>query len=140
MIGWVDTLCKDWAAHKNSVHGHAHIQPIPGTLGSVRSEGLSAIKSGYRRIGRDALRAVATRNTPVQRHPEVWSPNALAVQRVVDQMPAEIKAVMTVQYLYPVSKYLRPVLFKRLHGKSLSVATFYRKVDDVHYWIAAKIY
>lgn len=139
MIGWVDTLCKDWAAHKIRVHGTDYIQPIRGTLGNVRSEGMVAIKGGAKRVGRQPLRAVSTRGTPVQRYPEVWHPNALAVARAIDGLPPEKLAVLTVHYLYPCHVQKKLSLVEVLHGKPLNLRTYYRRIHGVHCWIAARV-
>jgi hypothetical protein len=139
LIGWVDTLCKDWAAHKIRVYGQPAQQPIPGTLGNVRSEGLSAIKAGAKRVGRQPIRSVATRNTPEQHHQEVFSRNALAVAQAVADLPAEKLAVLTVHYLYPCHVQKKLSLVHVLHGKPLNLRTYYRRIHGVHCWIASRI-
>lgn len=140
MIAWVDELCEEWAQHKRWVHGDVIFQaPIRGTLGNVRSEGLSAIKGGTKRVGRQPIRSVATRGRPVQRYPEVFSPNALAVAQAVQDLPADKLAVLTVHYLYPCHVSKKLSLIHVLHGKPLNLRTYYRRLDGVHHWIAAKI-
>lgn len=137
MIEWVDDMCKHWAAHKQRTHGDVVIQPIQGTLGSVRSEGLSAIKSRGRRLGREPIRAVGTRGTPVQRFPEVWSRDALAVAQALEGIPAEKRAVLIVHYLYPCHVNKKLALVHVLHGKPLNIRTYYRRIHGAHCWIAA---
>ena len=139
MIEWVDSLCMAWARHKQSVHGPTPIQPIRGTLGNVRSEGLSAIKSGAKRIGRQPIRSVATRGQPVQRYPEVWGEDALKIARAIDGLPQEKLAVLTVHYLYLCHVDKKLSLVHKLHGKPLNVRTYYRRLDGAHCWIAAHI-
>jgi hypothetical protein len=139
MIDWVDSMCKEWAAHKQRTYGSTEIRSIPSTLGSVRSEGLSAIKSGARRIGREPVRAVGTRGTPTQHYPEVFSRNALAVARTLEGLPAEKLAVLTVHYLYPCHVEKKLALVHVLHGKPLNIRTYYRRIHGVHCWIAAKM-
>lgn len=139
MIGWVDSLCKDWAAHKQRVYGNTVIQPIPGTLGNVRSGGRVKIKGLAQRVGRQPIRSVGTRGTPIQRHQEVFSRNALAVAQAVQDLPPEKLAVLTVHYLYPCHVSKKLSLVHVLHGKPLNLRTYYRRIHGVHCWIASRI-
>lgn len=137
MIGWVHTLCNDWAAHKIRIHAYVEQQSLPGTLGQ------RALNTQYRRgkrVGREPIRTVATRGVPVVRYPEVWSENALAVQRAMEGMPAEFRALITIHYLYPVPLTRRLEMVANLNGgKLLSTRTYWRRVHSAHCWIASKL-
>lgn len=132
MIGWVDSLCKEWAAHKFRVHGYPEVVSLPSTLGG------RLICDQYRRgsrIGSQPLRSVPTRAVPPRRWKEVWGENALQVQKAIDGMSPEKQAVMTVHYLYGV----KPELVGSLHGKSISLRTYWRRLHGVHCHIAANL-
>jgi hypothetical protein len=137
MIGWVHTLCNDWAAHKRHIHEYTQQQPLPGTLGQ------RALCVQYRRgkrVGREPIRTVATRGVPVVRYPEVWTENALAVQRAMEGMPAVNRALITIHYLYPVSVPRKIEMVANLSGgKLMSPSTYWRRVHSAHCWIASKI-
>jgi hypothetical protein len=137
VIGWVDSLCEDWASHKIRVHGYPEIVKIPGTLGQ------RLMCTQYKRtsrIGRAAIRSVPTRAIPARLFLEVWTDNALSVARAIEDMPKEKLAVMTVHYLYPVPRnQMRLALVEQLHGKPLSLRTYWRRLHGVHCWIAAKL-
>ena len=137
MIGWVDTLCRDWADHKNRIYAYIEDQPLRGTL-EQRS-----ICDQYRRgkrVGREPIRSVATRGVPRVRYPEVWSENALNVQRAIQGMPALQRAQMTVHYLYAVPLERRIELIANLNGgKAFSARTYWRVLHRVHCWIASKL-
>jgi hypothetical protein len=132
VIGWVDSLCKDWAAHKFRVHGYPEVVSMPGTLG--RRLMCDQYRRGSR-IGVEPIRSVATRGTPKRQWKEVWGENALQVQLAIRGMPTEKLAVMTVHYLYGV----RPELVKDLHGKAISERTYWRRLHGVHCHIAANL-
>lgn len=137
MIGWVHTLCNDWAAHKIRIHAYTQQVPLQGTLGQ------RALCTQYRRgkrIGRDAIRTVATRGVPVVRFDEVWSENALAVQRAMEGMPTECRALITIHYLYSVSPERRIEMVANLNGgKPMSLSTYWRRLHSAHCWIASKL-
>lgn len=137
MIGWVDSLCRDWGAHKIRLHAYLQVQPLRGTLGQ------RSMCDQYRRgkrVGREPLRAVGTRGVPVVRYPEVWSDNALNVQRAIQGMPAIQRAQMTVHYLYPVPVGRKIELVADLNGgKAMSPRTYWRGLHRVHCWIAANL-
>jgi hypothetical protein len=137
VIGWVDTLCRDWADHKQRIHAYLQVTPLHGTLGQ------RSLCTQYRRgkrIGREAIRTVATRGVPVVRYPEVWSENALAVQQAMEGMPADRRALITIHYLYPVSPQRRIELVANLNGgKLISLSTYWRRLHSAHCWIAAKM-
>jgi len=137
MIGWVHTLCNDWAAHKRHIHEYTQQQPLPGTLGQ------RALCVQYRRgkrIGREPISTVATRGVPVVRYQEVWSENALAVQRAMEGMPAINRALITIHYLYSVSPERRIEMVANLNGgKPMSLSTYWRRLHSAHCWIAGKM-
>ena len=137
MIGWVHTLCNDWAAHKIRIHAYTQIQPLPSTLGQ------RSLNTQYRRgkrVGRDPIRTVPTRGVPAVRYDEVWTENALAVQRAMEGMPAGLRALITIHYLYPVSQQRKTELVANLTGgKLISPSTYWRRVHRAHCWIAAKM-
>lgn len=137
MIGWVDTLCNDWAAHKIRVHAYTQVQPLPSTLGQ------RMLNTQYRRgkrVGREPIRTVATRGVPVVRYPEVWSENALTVQRAMEGMPTECRALITIHYLYTVSPERRIEMVANLNGgKLMSLSTYWRRLHSAHCWIASKL-
>jgi hypothetical protein len=137
MIGWVDTLCNDWAAHKIRTHAYVQVQPLQGTLGQ------RLICDQYRRgkrIGREPIRTVATRGVPRVHYPEVWSENALAVQRAMEGMPAINRALITIHYLYSVSPQRRIEMVVNLNGgKPMSLSTYWRRLHRAHCWIASKM-
>lgn len=137
MIGWVDSLCRDWGAHKIHLHAYTQVQPLRGTL---EQRSMCAQYRRGKRIGREPIRAVATRGVPVVRYPEVWSDNALHVQRAIQGMPALQRAQMTVHYLYAVPLERRIELIANLNGgKAMSVRTYWRVLHRVHCWIASKL-
>lgn len=137
MIGWVHTLCNDWAAHKIRIHAYTQVQSLPGTLGQRT---LSAQYRRGKRVGREPIRAVATRGVPVVRFDEVWTENALSVQRAMDGMPAKYRALITIHYLYPVPLERRLDLVANLNGgKLVSARTYWRRVHSAHCWIASKL-
>lgn len=136
MIGWVDSMCKDWAGHKLSVHGYPEIVPLPSTLGQ---RGLCDQYRSRKRIGREPIRAVGTRGTPKRNFKEVWSENALHVARAIGDMPAEKLAVMTVHYLYPEGMPRKVSLVQELNGKQISERTYWRRLHGVHCHIAANL-
>jgi hypothetical protein len=137
MIGWVHTLCNDWAAHKIRTHAYTQVQPLQGTLGQRT---LSAQYRRGKRVGREPIRTVATRGVPVVRYPEVWSENALAVQRAMEGMPAKYRAQITIHYLYPVSVTRKIEMVANLSGgKLMSPSTYWRRVHSAHCWIASKL-
>ncbi len=136
MIGWVDSLCEDWAAHKIRVHGYPVIVPLASTLGQ-RSM-CTQYKRG-KRTGREPIRSVATRGVPKRRFPEVHSENSLAVARAIQGMPQDKLAVLTIHYLYRVPQAEKIDLVRQLHGKPLSLRTYWRRIHGAHCWIAAKI-
>jgi hypothetical protein len=137
MIGWVHTLCNDWAAHKIRVHAYTQQQPLRGTLGE---RSLSAQYRRGKRIGREPIRTVATRGVPVVRHQEVWSENALAVQRAMEGMPAKYRAQITIHYLYPVSVPRKIEMVANLSGGNLmSPSTYWRRIHSAHCWIASNM-
>jgi len=137
MIGWVDTLCNDWAFHKRRIYEYLEHQSLPGTLGQRT---LNAQYRRGKRVGREPIRTVATRGVPVVRYPEVWSENALAVQRAMEGMPAGNRALITIHYLYTVSPQRRLELIANLNGgKPISLSTYWRRLHRAHCWIAAKM-
>lgn len=137
MIGWVHTLCNDWAAHKIRVHAYTQQQPLQGTLGQ---RALCAQYRRGKRVGREPIRTVATRGVPVVRYPEVWSENALAVQRAMEGMPAVNRALITIHYLYSVSPERRIEMVANLNGgKVMSLSTYWRRLHSAHCWIASKM-
>lgn len=137
MIGWVHTMCHDWAAHKIRVHAYTQEQPLPGTLGQRT---LSMQYRRGKRMGREPIRTVATRGVPVVRYPEVWSENALAVQRALEGMPAANRALITIHYLYTVSPERRIEMIANLNGgKVISLSTYWRRLHRAHCWIASKL-
>lgn len=137
MIGWVHSLCNDWASHKIRVHAYTQIQSLPSTLGQ------RMLNTQYRRgkrVGREPIRTVATRGVPVVRYPEVWSENALAVQRSMEGMPTEYRALITIHYLYTVSPERRIEMLANLNGgKVISLSTYWRRLHSAHCWIASKL-
>lgn len=137
MIGWVHTLCNDWAAHKIRIHAYTQEQSLPSTLGQRT---LSMQYRGGKRMGREPIRTVGTRGVPVVRYPEVWSENALAVQRAMEGMPAENRALITIHYLYSVSPERRIEMVANLNGgKLMSLSTYWRRLHSAHCWIASKL-
>jgi hypothetical protein len=137
MIGWVHSLCNDWADHKIRIHAYTQIQPLNGTLGQ------RSICVQYRRgkrVGREPIRAVGTRGVPVVRFDEVWTENALAVQRAMEGMPAKYRALITIHYLYTVSPERRIEMLANLNGgKAISLSTYWRRLHSAHCWIASKM-
>lgn len=138
MIGWVHTLCNDWAGHKVRVHAYTQERSLPGTLGQ------RALCVQYRRgkrIGREAIRTVATRGVPVVRYPEVWSENALAIQRAMEGMPAKYRALITIHYLYDRFSLPRKIeMVAELNGgKIMSERTYWRGLHSAHCYIASKL-
>lgn len=137
MIGWVDTLCNDWAAHKIRIHAYTQIQPLPSTLGQ---RSLSTQYRRGKRVGREPIRSVGTRGVPAVRYEEVWTENALVVQRAMEGMPAAVRALITIHYLYPVPLQRRLELVADLNGgKLISPRTYWRQVHRAHCWIASKM-
>ena len=137
MIGWVDSLCRDWGAHKIRVHAYIQVQPLHGTL---EQRSMCAQYRRGKRVGREPIRAVATRGVPVVRYPEVWSDNALNVQRAIQGMPAIQRAQMTIHYLYAVPVDRKIELVANLNGgKAMSTRTYWRGLHRVHCWIASKL-
>jgi len=137
MIGWVHSLCNDWASHKIRVHAYTQQQPLASTLGQASTN--TQYRRG-KRVGRDPIRSVATRGVPVVRYPEVWSENALAVQRAMEGMPAEYRAQITIHYLYTVSPERRIEMLANLNGgKVISLSTYWRRLHSAHCWIASKM-
>lgn len=136
MIGWVDSMCKDWAVHKQRVHGYPEVVSLPSTLGQ---RGLCDQYRHTKRVGRDAIRSVATRGVPKRRFKEVWTENSLNVARAIQGMTAEKLAVMTVHYLYPEQMTKRVVLVQELNGKEISERTYWRRLHGVHCHIAANL-
>jgi hypothetical protein len=137
MIGWVHSLCNDWASHKIRIHAYTQQQPLPGTLGQRT---LSMQYRRGKRIGREPIRTVATRGVPVVRFDEVWTENALAVQRAMEGMPAKYRALITIHYLYTVSPERRLQMLANLNGgKVISLSTYWRWLHSAHCWIASKL-
>mgnify|MGYP001608707373 FL=1 len=137
MIGWVDSLCNDWAAHKTRVHAYLQVQPLSGTLGQ---RSMCAQYRRGKRVGREPIRTVATRGVPVVRYDEVWTENSLAVQRAMEGMPAKFRALITIHYLYSVSPDRRIELVANLNGgKLISLSTYWRRLHSAHCWIASKM-
>lgn len=123
MIGWVDSLCGDWGAHKRWVYAEV-VHPLPSVMGRIMDEGKYA--ASHRRVS--------------QNFKEVFSPNSLVVTRAMIGMKAELVAVMVIHYIYtdaPLSQ--RPVLVGRLHGKPLSLRTYWRRIHRAHCYLASKM-
>lgn len=122
MIGWVDSLCRDWGAHKYWVY--ADIQhPLPSIMGKIMDEGKYA----------------ASHHRPSQRYAEVFSPNSLVISRAIIGIQPELLAVMTVQYIYAFPLSERPRRVGELHGKQLSLRTYWRRIHRAHCFIASRL-
>lgn len=122
MIGWVDSLCRDWGAHKHWVYADV-IEPMPSMMGKIMDEGKYA----------------ASHHRPSQRYAEVFSPNSLVVSRAIIGIKAELLAVLTVHYIYAFPLSERPVRVGQLHGKALSLRTYWRRIHRAHCFIASRL-
>lgn len=121
MIGWVGSLCEDWGAHKRWVYADI-VHPIPSVLGRIREE-------------RDG----ASYRAPSQYTPEVFSPNSLVISRAIIGIPAELLAVLVIEYIYDAPLAKRPILVGQLHGKPISLRTYWRRLHRAHCFIASKL-
>jgi hypothetical protein len=121
MIGWVDSLCEDWGSHKRWVYADVQ-QPLPCILGRLIEEGFGA-----------------SHHKPGQHFPEVFSPNSLAVSRAINGIKPELLAVMIVHYMYVPPLAKRPGMVGELHGKKISLRTYWRRIHRLHCYIASKL-
>lgn len=122
MIGWVDSLCNDWGAHKRWVYGDV-IQPIPSLMGKIVDEGRYA--AGYRRTS--------------PHFEEVFSINSLQISRAIATIKPELLAVMVVHYIYSEPLDKRPKMVGELHGKAISLRTYWRRIHRAHCFIASRL-
>ena len=122
MIGWVDSLCQDWGAHKRWVYADIQ-QPMASMMGKIMDEGKYA--AGHHRPG--------------QRFPEVFSENSLVISRSIVGIKPELLATIVIHYIYIEPLASRPVLVGRLHGKAVSLRTYWRRIHRAHCYIASKI-
>jgi hypothetical protein len=122
VIGWVDSLCNDWGAHKRWVYADV-IEPLPSIMGKILDEG----------------RYAASHHRPSQQYKEVFSPNSLVVSRAIIGIKPELMAVMVVHYIYGQSLSKRPEMVRQLHGKPVSLRTYWRRIHRAHCYIASKL-
>jgi hypothetical protein len=121
MIGWVNSLCSDWGAHKRWVYAEV-IHPIPCVLGRIIEEGFGA-----------------SHHRPGQRFQEVFSENSLVVSRAVVGMKPELMAVMVVHYVYTAPLADRPRMVGELNGRPISLRTYWRRIHRAHCYIASRL-
>lgn len=122
MIGWVNSLCEDWGAHKRWVYADI-IEPMPSIMGKIFDEGQYA--ASHRGYG--------------QSYKEVFSPNSLVISRAIVGIEPELLATLVIQYVYIAPLSQRPVMVGRLHGKPLSLRTYWRRIHRAHCYIASTI-
>lgn len=122
MIGWVDSLCGDWGAHKRWVYADVQ-QPMPSMMGKIMDEGEYA----------------ASHHRPSQRYAEVFSPNSLVVSRAIIGIKAELMAVLVVHYIYAQPLAQRPGMVSELNGKRISLRTYWRRIHRAHCFIASRL-
>jgi hypothetical protein len=122
MIGWVDSLCSDWGAHKRWVYADI-VHPLPSVMGRIMDEGKYA--AAHRRTA--------------QNFKEVFSPNSLVVSRALVGMKPELVAVMVVHYIYDVPLSKKPGLVTVLHGKPISLRTYWRRIHRAHCHLATNM-
>lgn len=122
MIGWVDSLCGDWGAHKRWVYADVQ-EPMPSMMGKILDEG----------------RYAASHHRPGQRYKEVFCPNSLVVSRAIIGIKAELLATLVVHYVYLEPMERRPVMVGQLHGKALSLRTYWRRIHRAHCFIASRL-
>lgn len=122
MIGWVHSLCGDWGAHKRWVYADV-VQPIPSLMGKIVDEG----------------RYAASYHRPAQSFKEVFSRNSLEVSRAIIGIRPELLAVLVVHYIYRAPLPDKPGLVGELHGKPISLRTYWRRVHRAHCYIASRL-
>lgn len=122
MIGWVGSLCEDWGAHKRWVYADVQ-QPLPSIMGKILDEG----------------RYAASHKRTSQSYKEVFSPNSLLISRAIVGIKPELMAVMVIHYIYNPPLARRPELVGQLHGKRISLRTYWRRIHRAHCYIASKL-
>jgi hypothetical protein len=122
MIGWVDSLFCDFGAHKRWVYADIQ-QPMPSMMGKIMDEGQYA--ASHHRAG--------------QRFDEVFSPNSLVISRAIVGLRSDLLAVLIVHYVYTAPLAHKPVMVGQLHGKPISLRTYWRRIHRLHCWIATRL-
>jgi hypothetical protein len=122
MIGWVDSLCGDWGAHKRWVYADIQ-QPLPSLMGKIVDEG----------------RYAASHHRPSQHYAEVFSQNSLVISRAIIGIRPDLLATLVVHYVYAEPLVRRPGMVGQLHGKPLSLRTYWRRLHRAHCFIASQL-
>lgn len=123
MIGWVDSLCRDWGAHKRWVYSDVVSPSMPSMMGKILDEG----------------RYAASHHRSGQRFDEVFSPNSLVVSRAIHGIKPELLATMVVHYIYTDPLSNKPSMVGELNGKQVSLRTYWRRIHRAHCYLASKM-